>query len=73
MTEEQIKKGSTLLYRKKEAEDYLATLDSQKVKDEGIKFYLNDFDEDMRTRWLSMNRCFFAGEVERLRQELESL
>ena len=73
MTEEQIKKGSTLLYRKKEAEDYLATLDSPKVKDEGIKFYLNDFDEDMRTRWIALNRCFFAGEVERLRQELESL
>jgi hypothetical protein len=31
MTEDQIKKGSTLLYQKKEAEDYLAKLDSPKI------------------------------------------
>lgn len=73
MTEDQIKKGSTLLFQKKEAEGYLAKLDSPKINTEGITIYLNDFDEDVKTRWLSINRDFFVGEVERLRQELESL
>jgi hypothetical protein len=73
MTEDQIKKGSTLLYQKKEMEDYLAKLGSPKINTEGITIYLNDFDEEMKIRWLSINRGFFGGEVERLRQELERL
>lgn len=73
MTEDQIKKGSTLLYQKKEMEDYLATFDGKTTRAGGITIYINDFDEDIKKRWLSINRDFFAGEVERLRQELESL
>lgn len=73
MTEDQIKKGSTLLYQKKEMEDYLATFDGKTTRTGGITIYINDFDEDIKKRWLSINRDFFAGEVERLRQELESL
>ena len=73
MTEEQIKKGSTLLYQKKEAEDYLLTLDNPKIKTEGVKIYLDSFDDDVKDRWIQINHDFFAGEVERLRQELESL
>lgn len=73
MTEEQIKKGSTLLFQKKEAEGYLATFSGKTTTTGGITIYINDFDEEMKTRWLSINRDFFAEEVERLRHELESL
>jgi len=73
MTEDQIKKGSTLLYQKKEMEDYLATFNGKTTTTGGITIYINDFDKDIKARWLSINRDFFAGEVERLRQELERL
>ena len=73
MTEDQIKKGSTLLFQKKEAEGYLALLNRPKTRETGLTMYLDPFDDDIKDRWIQMNRDFFAGEVERLRQELESL
>lgn len=73
MTEDQIKKGASLLNQMQEAKDYVALLVSPKTRETSLTMYLDSFDDDVKDRWIQMNRDFFAGEVERLRQELESL